>query len=229
MLQAIAVNALEPEWEARFEQKSYGFRPGRGCHDAIEAIFNTVSGKNPWRRWILDADLAATFDRIDHDHILSQIGMFPARELVRKWLKAGVIEKGWFTPTEGGTPQGGVISPVLLNVALHGIEQAAGVRYRASGVNADRVVPGSPVLVRYADDFVAMCGSREQAEQVKAQLATWLVPRGLKINEDKTRIVRLEEGFDFLGFHIRRYRNGKLLIKPGKQAVQRSGNGSQPR
>lgn len=221
MLQAIAVSALEPEWEARFEQKSYGFRPGRGCHDAIEAIFNTVSGKNPWRRWILDADLAAAFDRIDHDHILSQIGMFPARELVRKWLKAGVIEKGWFTPTEGGTPQGGVISPVLLNVALHGMEQAAGVRYRASGVNADRVVPGSPVLVRYADDFVAMCGSREQAEQVKAQLATWLAPRGLKINEDKTRIVRLEDGFDFLGFHIRRYRNGKLLIKPSKQAVRR--------
>ena len=220
MLQAIAVNALEPEWEARFEQKSYGFRPGRGCHDAIEAIFNTVSGKNPWRRWILDADLAAAFDRIDHDHILSQIGMFPARELVRKWLKAGVIEKGWFTPTEGGTPQGGVISPVLLNVALHGMEQAAGVRYRASGVNADRVVPGSPVLVRYADDFVAMCGSREQAEQVKAQLATWLVPRGLKINEDKTRIVRLEEGFDFLGFHIRRYRNARSQRSGGDPQAQ---------
>ncbi len=181
MLQAIAVSALEPEWEARFEQKSYGFRPGRGCHDAIEAIFNTVSGKNPRRRWILDADLAAAFDRIDHDHIISQIGMFPARELVRKWLKAGVIEKGWFTPTEGGTPQGGVISPVLLNVALHGMEQAAGVRYRTSGVNADRVVPGSPVLVRYADDFVAMCESREQAEQVKGQLASWLAPRACRL------------------------------------------------
>ena len=105
MLQAIAVSALEPEWEARFEPKSYGFRPGRGCHDAIEAIFNTVSGKNPRRRWILDADLAAAFDRIDHDHILAQIGTFPARELVVKWLKSGVVEKGWLTPTEEGTPQ----------------------------------------------------------------------------------------------------------------------------
>jgi RNA-directed DNA polymerase len=213
VLQAIAVSALEPEWEARFEPKSYGFRPGRGCHDAIEAIFNTVSGKNPQRRWILDADLAAAFDRIDHDHILGQIGTFPARELVVKWLKSGVIEKGWFTPTEEGTPQGGVISPVLLNIALHGMEEAAGVRYRTSGVNADRVMPGSPVLVRYADDRVAMCGSREQAEQVKQRLAVWLAPRGLRINEDKTRIVFLEDGFDFLGFHIRRYRNGKLLIK----------------
>jgi RNA-directed DNA polymerase len=221
ILQAIAVGALEPEWEARFEPKSYGFRPGRGCHDAIEAIFNTVSGKNPQRRWILDADLAAAFDRIDHDHILDQIGMFPGRALVEKWLKAGVVEKGWFTPTEEGTPQGGVISPVLLNVALHGMEQAAGVRYRTAGVNADRVVPGSPVLVRYADDVVAMCGSREQAEQVKARLAAWLAPKGLRINEDKTRIVCLEDGFDFLGFNVRRYRNGKLLIKPSKAAVRR--------
>ena len=221
VLQAIAVSALEPEWEARFEPKSYGFRPGRGCHDAIEAIFNTVSGKNPQRRWVLDADLAAAFDRIDHDHILNQIGTFPARELVVKWLKSGVIEKGWFTPTEEGTPQGGVISPVLLNIALHGMEEAAGVRYRTFGVNADRVMPGSPVLVRYADDLVAMCGSREQAEQVKQRLAVWLAPRGLRINEDKTRIVFLEDGFDFLGFHIRRYRNGKLLIKPSKAAVQR--------
>ncbi|TMR87783.1 group II intron reverse transcriptase/maturase, partial [Nonomuraea basaltis] len=117
--------------------------------------------------------------------------------------------------------QGGVISPVLLNIALHGMEKAAGVRYRTSGVNADRVMPGSPVLVRYADDLVAMCGSREQAEQVKQRLSAWLAPRGLRINEDKTRLVHLEDGFDFLGFHVRRYRNGKLLIKPSKAAVQR--------
>jgi RNA-directed DNA polymerase len=214
--QALALAALEPEWEARFEPKTYGFRPGRGCHDAIEAIFNTGSGKNPRRRWILDADLAAAFDRLDHNHILSQIGTFPARGLVEQWLKAGVIEREQFTPTEEGSPQGGVISPVLLNVALHGMEKAAGVRYRESGVHADRVVEGSPVLVRYADDLVAMCGSREQAEQVMERLAAWLAPRGLTFNEEKTRVVRLEDGFEFLGMHIRRYRNGKLLIKPSK-------------
>ena len=220
-LQALTVNALEPEWEARFEPKSYGFRPGRGCHDAIESIFNTVHGHNPQRRWILDADLAAAFDRLDHDHILSQIGTFPARGLVEQWLKAGVVEREWFTPTEEGSPQGGVISPVLLNVALHGMEQAAGVRYRTAGVNAGTVVEGCPILVRYADDLIAMCHSREQAEQVKARLAAWLAPRGLAFNEGKTRVVGLEDGFEFLGFHIRRYRNGKLLIKPSKAAVQR--------
>jgi RNA-directed DNA polymerase len=220
-LQALVLSAVEPEWEARFEPKSYGFRPGRGCHDAIEAIFNTVSGRNPQRRWILDADLAAAFDRLDHDHILSQIGTFPARKLVGQWLTAGVVERELFTPTEEGVPQGGVISPVLLNVALHGMEQAAGVRYRAFGVHADRVVPGSPVLVRYADDLVAMCESREQADHVKTRLAAWLAPRGLAFNEDKTRVTRLEEGFEFLGMNIRRYRNGKLLIKPSKAAVAR--------
>jgi RNA-directed DNA polymerase len=221
ILQALTSAALEPEWEARFEPKTYGFRPGRGCHDAIEAIFNTVGGKNPQRRWILDADLAAAFDRLDHRHILSQLGMFPARKLVEQWLKAGVVEREWFTPTDEGTPQGGVISPVLLNVALDGMEQAAGVRYRTFGVNAGNVVSGCPVLVKYADDLVVMCGSREQAEQVKERLAAWLAPRGLAFNEDKTRVVRLEEGFEFLGMHIRRYPNEKLLIKPSKAAVQR--------
>ncbi len=111
ILQALASSALEPEWEARFEPKSYGFRPGRGCHDAIEAIFNTVHGHNPQRRWILDADLAAAFDRLDHGHILSQIGTFPARGLVERWLKAGVVEQEWFTPTGEGSPQGGVMTP----------------------------------------------------------------------------------------------------------------------
>jgi RNA-directed DNA polymerase len=219
-LQAHVVNALEPEWEARFEPKSYGFRPGRGCHDAISAIFLTVKGNNPQRCWVLDADLAGAFDRIDHSHLLQAIGTFPARGLVERWLKAGVIEKGRLAPTEEGTPQGGVISPALLNVALHGMEQAAGVRYHGVGSRPGAVVAGCPVVVRYADDLVALCVSREQAEEVKARLAAWLAPRGLAFNEDKTRVVHLDDGFDFLGFNIRRYR-GKLLIKPSKAAVQR--------
>ena len=219
--QARAANALEPEWEARFEARSYGFRPGRGCHDAIGVIYNTLNGKNPQRVWILDADLAAAFDRIDHDHLLAELGTFPARGMVRQWLKAGVVERGRFTPTREGTPQGGVISPVLLNVALHGMEAAAGVRYYLTGRRAGESMPDSPVLVRYADDLVAMCHSREAAEQVKARLAAWLAPRGLVFNEDKTRIVHAETGFDFLGFNVRRYRSGKLLIKPSKAAVKR--------
>lgn len=159
-LQAQVVNALEPEWEARFEPKSYGFRPGRGCHDAIQCIFATAHGKSARRCWVLDADLAAAFDRIDHTHLLAALGTFPARELVEGWLKAGVVEEGRFAPTEEGTPQGGVISPVLLNVALHGMEEAAGVRYHRSVTRAGDTMADSPVVVRYADDLVALCVSR---------------------------------------------------------------------
>jgi RNA-directed DNA polymerase len=214
--QARVVNGLEPEWEARFEPRSYGFRPGRGCHDAIEAIYWVAKGRNPRRQWVLDADLAAAFDRIDHNHLLAALGSFPARGMIRKWLKAGVVENGRFAPTEEGTPQGGVISPLLLNVALHGMETAAGVSYNAQGWTA----ADSPVLIRYADDLIALCHTRQQAEQVKARLAGWLTSRGLTFNEEKTRIVTLNEGFDFLGFNVRRY-DGKLLIKPSLAAQRR--------
>jgi RNA-directed DNA polymerase len=221
-LQATVLNALEPEWEARFEPKSYGFRPGRGCHDAIEAIYGTVVGRNPRRRWILDADLAAAFDRIDHRHVLDSLGGFPARDRIAEWLQAGVVEREQFTRTEEGVPQGGVISPLLLNVALHGLEEAAGARYFPDRVkHAGKSVPGTPVVIRYADDLVALCHSAEQAQQVKERLRQWLTPRGLAFNEDKTRVVGLGEGFDFLGFNVRRHRNGKLLIKPSKAAVRR--------
>ena len=132
--QARVRNALEPEWEARFESRSYGFRPGRGCHDAIEAIYAVCKGPHSKRVWILDADLAAAFDKIDHSRLLEALGSFPARDMIKGWLKAGVFQAGkGFAPTEEGTPQGGVISPCLLNVALHGLEGAAGVRYRSTG------------------------------------------------------------------------------------------------
>ena len=218
--QARVRNALEPEWEARFEPRSYGFRPGRGCHDAIESLFNTLRGKSR-RVWILDADLAGAFDKISHEHLLEVIGGFPAKGMIAGWLKAGVFEAGkGFAPTGEGTPQGGIISPLLLNIALHGLEEAAGVRYH-TGNHAGTVRPGCPALTRYADDLVVCCHSRQQAEQVKARLAGWLEPRGLAFNDAKTRIVRLSEGFDFLGFNLRRYPNGKLLIKPGAKAIKR--------
>jgi RNA-directed DNA polymerase len=174
------------------------------------------------RVWILDADLAGAFDNIDHGHLLEAIGGFPARGMVAGWLKAGIFEAGQgFSPTEAGTPQGGVISPLLLNIALHGLEEAAGVRYQ-TGRYAGDVARASPTLTRYADDLVACCHSRQQAEQVKVRLAAWLAPRGLAFNEVKTRIVRVDEdGFEFLGFHLRHYRNGKLLIKPSVKAIKR--------
>jgi RNA-directed DNA polymerase len=215
-------NALEPEWEARFEPKSYGFRPGRSCHDAMSAIYTVCRGPRAKRIWALDADLAAAFDKIDHSRLLEALGSFPARDLIRDWLKAGVFETGkGFAPTEEGTPQGGVISPLLLNIALHGLEKAAGVRYRnTTGVHAGETMPGSPVVIRYADDLIVFCHTERQAREVKERLAEWLAPRGLVFNEDKTQIVHLSQGCDFLGFNVRRY-NGKLLIKPSMAAIQR--------
>lgn len=218
--QAMFLNALEPEWEARFEADSYGFRPGRGCHDAIEAIFIATNGASR-RRWVLDADLKAAFDHIDHDHLLAMLEGFPAREQIRAWLVAGVFEDGVLTDTGEGAPQGGVISPLLLNIAVHGMEEAAGVLRCTEPSRYGWVRSGSPVLIRYADDFVALCHSREQAQTVKDSLSAWLAPRGLTFNADKTKIVALSEGFDFLGFTIRRHTNGKVLTTPSKSAVVR--------
>jgi RNA-directed DNA polymerase len=219
--QARVRNALEPEWEARFEPKSYGFRPGRGCHDAIEAIYQVVKGKDPRRQWILDADLQGAFDHIDHDFVLGRLGSFPGRGMIGAWLRAGVMENGRFAPTEEGAPQGGVISPLILNITLHGMETAAGVRYFRRSRGGIETAPEAPVLVRYADDLLVFCRTRQHAEQVKQQLVEWLRPRGLGFNAAKTQIVHLNQGCDFLGFNIRRY-HGKLpLIKPSDDAVRR--------
>src|SRR5215207_7223248 len=218
--QARVKNALEPEWEARFEPRSYGFRPGRGCHDAIQAVYEVVKGRSPKRLWALDADLAQAFDKLAHDHILAMLGTFPARGMVAQWLKAGVVEQGRLHRTEDGVPQGGVVSPLLLNVALHGMEQAAGARYEKSGRWGARIAKGCAATIRYADDFVVLCHTRQEALEVKARLARWLAPRGLAFNEDKTRVVSLSEGFDFLGFNVRRY-GTKPLIKPSKAAIRR--------
>lgn len=214
--QARAKNALEPEWEARFEARSYGFRPGRSCHDAIETIFTVSARKRARRLWVLDADLSAAFDRIDHHNLLQAIGGFPGKGMVLRWLKAGVMEGRRFAPTEEGTPQGGVISPLLLNIALHGMGEAAG----AVANTYSHAASTAPVLVRYADDFVALCATKQEAEGVKSRLEEWFKPRGLAFNEEKTKVVHLEEGFDFLGYNVRRY-NDKMIIKPSRDAVRR--------
>src|SRR5699024_5022953 len=125
-IQAVVVNALEPEWEAGFEPDVYGFRPGGSCHDAIEAIYLTCAGKTRYRMWVLDADLKAAFNNIDHDHLLSMLDGFPAKGDIRAWLKAAILEQGEFAATDAGAPQGGIISPLLLNVAMHGMEEVAG-------------------------------------------------------------------------------------------------------
>ena len=220
-LQAMIKNALEPAWEARFEGSSYGFRPGRSCHDAIEKIYG-LARPNKTKKWVLDADIRGAFDNISHDYLLKTIGPVPAKELIKQWLKAGYVEHGTFHATEQGTPQGGVASPLLANIALHGMEEAIGVTYDYRGQ-----IIGKRAIVRYADDFVCFCETKEDAEQVRKILVEWLKERGLTLSEEKTRMVHLTEGFDFLGFNIRHYpapqtsRTGwKLLIKPSKESVQ---------
>jgi len=211
-------NALEPEWEARLDRKQYGFRPGRGCHDAIEMIHLALAGKKAKRDWVLDADLKSAFDRIDHAFLLGRIGTFPAREQIRAWLQAGVVDRGRYSPTIEGTPQGGGISPLLLNVALQGMEAAAGVEYDSYGY----VKAGCPTVITYADDFVVLCHDRGQAEAARDRLSIWLKERGLSLNQEKTRIGRIDAGFDFLSFTIRRYYvhgGAKVLTKPSREAL----------
>jgi RNA-directed DNA polymerase len=216
--QARVKNALEPEWEAKFEGRSYGFRPGRSTHDAIEIIFKQIGNKAARKVWVLDADLSAAFDRISHQHLMDSIGLFPGRRQILGWLKAGVMEGTTFAHAVEGTPQGGVISPLLLNVALHGMGDAIGANRPFRGRKG---APVPPALVRYADDFVVMCTSKEQAHSLREKLAAWLEPRGLAFNSEKTRIVHVDDGFDFLGFNVRRY-GGKTLIKPSQDAIRRA-------
>ncbi|MGB3613223.1 MAG: reverse transcriptase domain-containing protein, partial [Elainellaceae cyanobacterium] len=125
-LQAMVKSALEPCWEAQFESTSYGFRPGRSAQDAIARIYVTANPTNS-KKWVVDADIAGCFDAIDHQFLLKQVGNFPARGLISQWLKAGYMENGVFHPTSAGTPQGGIISPLLANIALHGMEAALGI------------------------------------------------------------------------------------------------------
>jgi len=151
--QALAKLVLEPEWEARFEANSYGFRPGRSAHDAVEAIFNGIRFKP---KYVLDADIAKCFDRIDHHALLDKLRTTTRlRRAVRGWLKAGVVDDGALFPTEKGTPQGGVASPLLANIALHGLETAIRDAFPVTAVvNGRRVCPWQPIVIRYADDFL---------------------------------------------------------------------------
>jgi RNA-directed DNA polymerase len=219
-LQARVKNALEPYWEARFEETSYGDRPGRSCHDAIAKIYLLANSKGR-KRWVVDADIQGCFDAVSHDHILRAIGSFPARELIKQWLQAGYVDKSIFHATPTGTGQGSVISPLLANVALHGMEAALDIRRRKTGG-----ITGSRAVVRYADDFCVFCETQDDARAAQETLATWLAVRGLTLSADKTRIVHLTTGFDFLGFTIKQYPSAqakagyRVRITPSKTSMQ---------
>ena len=254
--QALVKMALEPEWEAKFESNSYGFRPGRSCHDAIGAIHKSLAQK---AKYILDADISKCFDKIDHQKLLEKINTFPTiRRQIKAWLESGVIDNGTLFPTRNevpspaklsahwsaqGTPQGGV-SPLLANIALHGMEELIKSSFprRQGHNNGVKWERSTPNIIRYADDFVVLHKDIEIVKQCKSLIETWLKDIGLELKPEKTRISHsLEEyegntGFDFLGFHIQHYHAGKyksgrtskrkplghkLLIKPSKQSIKR--------
>lgn len=221
VMQTIVKTSLEPEWEARFEANSYGYRPGRCPMDAIVQLHVTLCREGS-SEWILDADIRACFDNLAHEPLLARVPVF--KTVIQRWLKAGVVELRHYQPTEVGAPQGGSISPLLCNIALDGME-------RLFGAESQKGKPLMPSrrqgrnrgisLIRFADDLVATAPSREVIETyVLPRLTVFLAQRGLEINAAKTRIVHRDEGFNFLGFTIRRY-NGTLLTQPQKEKVQR--------
>ena len=222
VMQAIVKAALEPEWEARFEANSYGFRPGRCTMDAIAAIHTTMSRKDS-SPWVLDADISGCFDNLDHSPLLAKLPVFTAT--LHRWLKAEVVELGSLTPTDTGTPQGGVISPLLANVALDGMERLFDAEDADGRPKAPAFRRGNNkgiAVIRYADDVVITAPTREVLETyVRPRLEHFLQERGLAFNEAKTRIVHIREGVNFLGFHLRQVgrREPKLLTVPRKANV----------
>ena len=231
--QALVKLVLEPEWEAKFEPNSFGFRPGRSSHDAVEAIFNSIKCK---QKFVLDADISKCFDRINHDYLLSKINTSPTlQRAIKSWLKAGWVFEGKREKSDIGTPQGGVISPLLANIALHGMENR--MTQLANSLKGDKFKNRTSLtFVRYADDFVCLHPVREVIDTAKSILIDWLDEVGLELSESKTRISNTADGFNFLGFTIRQYPVGKYhsgkstngeplgfktLIKPSQEKVKK--------
>lgn len=207
-MQALHLLALEPISETTADKNSYGFRPKRSAADAIGQCFLNLSRKTS-AQWVLEGDIKACFDEIDHRWLMEHVAT--DKRLLQQWLAAGYIEEGTFYNTEAGTPQGGIISPALANMALDGLEAAV----RQAVAKTDKVN-----VVRYADDFVVTGKSRDILEsKVEPAIVAFLAERGLTLSPEKTHITDIAQGFDFLGFNVRKY-SGKLLIKPAKKSIK---------
>jgi RNA-directed DNA polymerase len=216
--QALYLLALVPVVETTADKNSYGFRQQRSCADAIKQCFLALRSANT--QWILEGDIKSCFDKISHDWLLAHVPM--DRVILQKWLKSGYMEKHVLHETTDGTPQGGIISPALANCALDGLERLLREKYPAEK-RLKSLGGGKPCvnLVRYADDFVITSKSKELLEgEIKLLVEQFLQERGLELSPTKTVITHVEKGFDFLGQNVRRYPNGKLLIKPSKKNVK---------
>jgi RNA-directed DNA polymerase len=220
-MQALYLQALDPVAESRADSNSYGFRRYRSTADALEQCFTLLSRRHS-PPWVLEGDIEACFDRINHDWLLARVPL--PRALLRKWLKAGYLERHVLHPTDEGTPQGGIISPVLANFALDGLESEL-ARHFPPG---DRVRRSQVHYVRYADDFVITGRSPELLEnEVRPVVEAFLRERGLRLSPEKTVLTHVRDGFDFLGKHVRKYGgnpaeggSGKLLITPARKNVR---------
>jgi RNA-directed DNA polymerase len=232
--QALVKLALEPEWEMRFEAHSYGYRPGRGVHDAIAAILVAIE-HHP--TFVYSADIEGAFDHINQSVLLDKLQTSPAIEQVlRGWFKAGSMDGGVYVPSEMGIAQGGVLSPLLLNIALHGMEEAV------TGGKVSSQGREQPLLIRYGDDFVILHADLHELHQAEKRVRRWLATLGLRLNAQKTRISHTlipfqgEAGFDFLGFHIHQKQAEKqvgskrkqeptqwlkTIVNPTQEAIQR--------
>jgi RNA-directed DNA polymerase len=240
-MQALYLMALEPVTETKADGNSYGFRRCRSTADAIDALHRVLSRKcSP--QWILEGDIKGCFDHIDHEWLRNNVQI--DSEILDKWLTCGVIFNKVLTPTKEGTPQGGIISPTLANATLDGMEKLVNETYRNKFVGKGKVDCPKVNLIRYADDFVVTAGNRETLEEVKHLLTDFLAQRGLALSEEKTLITHISEGFDFLGFNVRKYNgstkpvviersrnvaehsrsttnHGKLLIKPSTKSQKK--------
>ncbi|MEV4167364.1 group II intron reverse transcriptase/maturase [Nonomuraea dietziae] len=236
VVQASLKAVLEPIFEADFLPSSYGFRPNRRAHDAVAEIHHLSSGSNKYH-WILEADIHACFDEIDHTALMTRLRtrIFDKRvnALVKAFLKSGVMTTiGDWEATPAGTPQGGILSPLLANIALSALDEhfdrqwQQEMRTYKQRARRRRNGLGNWRLIRYADDFVVVVsGEGHHAEALRQEVTGLLAPLGLRLSPDKTRVVHIDEGFDFLGFHIRRQRKRGtqkyyVYTKPSKRAIQ---------
>ena len=243
--QALVKMALEPYWESQFEETSYGFRPGRSTHDAVARIYLVIN-KKP--NYVLDADISKCFDKINHTYLLKKLQCpSKVRHQVKTWLKAGIMDGGAFEKPEAGTPQGGVISPLLANIALDGMIRDVESQFPMYYYSKKGLYTPPVRIIRYADDFVVLHPELEVIHKAKTAIEAWLKPVGLELKPEKTRIchtlnqlvtgseLTVTPGFDFLGFNIRQYPVGKhksgknpqgkllgykTLIKPSKKAIK---------
>ncbi|HFG3709807.1 TPA: group II intron reverse transcriptase/maturase [Escherichia coli] len=214
-MQALYLLALEPVAETTADRNSYGFRPHRSCADAIEQVFNNLNRKTS-ATWVLEGDIKGCFDNISHKWLLEHIPM--DKRILRSWLNAGFMEKGRLFTTDAGTPQGAPCSPVLANMCLDGLETILTNRFGRKGTA--KASKSKVNYVRYADDFIVTGISREILEsEVKPLITAFMQERGLLLSEEKTTVTHINDGFDFLGQNVRKYK-GKLLIKPSKHNLK---------